>query len=1013
MLPDDWVGNPKVILAGPPGSGKTRRLIDFFNGARKNWRESSVLFIVPDSGAREHVRDIIARNPPPDLPHAFCDNGIHSLQSLVRWYAGSSTAGISHIRVLITKWIDDGKFDLDRYTVLNTPGGRNSLARAINSIRSNDHSHASIKDIPASILPKDSPLKIGMALWDEWLKDSGKSDDRDILLDAIEKTSEKTWDIVLIDGFTEFRPLQWKLIENIVEKTERAAVAIDPGQIPSHELYKKFIDIGFDAVELDPGSRWENCADLSWLADVELWEIHSCKPDSCPEKPSPERLKIIRAGNPQIEASQIAREVSRCIDGGYSYGDIAILAPSLVSMYPALQSEFSHARIPIRFFLEIPLAETGPGMFLNRVLAILCGDWDDNSVCELLSSPMSGITDEDVSNARYVTSSKYRLGNLDAWLRWAGTDAGEKTKGLFGSLSTLITNEDIDPIKFTKLLIETIAQSIRESWRRFPDDLIADEGWAWRAVGSCLTRSAMIFKDIFSTSSPAKIAAFLRSELEQAKGKPLDRRQNCVNAVTLLGARTWGVKVAMVCGLSRNYFPHKPSKNPFLPDQLRKILDPPLPTYDELKEREEALFRIASTRASDRLVISWSANDSSGSPQLPSCPVEKCIDWILDGETPETIEHDPPKSLSEAVFGSDIASLALENHLDDSNLISSLSEKTGHRFENSVRDEHFENPVIHQRKNLVRAALGSLEKPISPTDLNNLAQCPYRFFAKRVLGLKNPDRDKVRNGFDNLQWGSIAHDALSEWSRGGKTDDFEPLVRKAFSKCRELTRDSLSEARIGQIVDVLNRFAEFESDYWPDGFTQVESELVFDTSERRERMKCAKGYDPVEFQINEELMMILSGRIDRLDLKDEKYAMVSDYKRSSGAGKTELEKGNELQLAGYIALVRKGLGYDVALACFLPLKKIDGQKKGDVITDTDLLDKTESGFFKTVDDLTIDGHLEAAKNRIADLVGKLSTGDITPNPTTENKCGRKCDYHDLCRFKFSGDEGSSDDGGET
>ncbi|MCX6647153.1 MAG: PD-(D/E)XK nuclease family protein [bacterium] len=1011
MLQDIGKTNQKIILSGPPGSGKTRRLIEYFNDARKSGREDHVLFIVPDSGAREHLRDIIARNTPDGIPSTFCDKGIQSLQSLIMSLAGSESAGDTHLRAMIEKWIGEKKFDAENNPILKTSGGRDSLARAIGTLRSYGQTVESIKSIPAAILSKDSPLMRGMALWEEWLEDSGRTDERDIIESAMSKVSAATWDMVLIDGFTEIKPLQWKLIRKIIENANKVAVAIDPDQIPSRELFDKFPGLGFEEVKLEPGCRWKNCDDLRWLAEVGLWEIHACRPDSCPEKPFSEHLKIIKAGNPAIEASQLAREVARCIADGYEYRDIAILAPSLGSMYEVIMSEFSRAGIPVRFFITHSLTGTGPGIFVSQLLSMMDGDWDDEIFCALLSNPISGIPKEDASKAIEATCSKYRLGSVDAWINWAKKNTSELTVEFLERFSGLVRYQKIEPENFANQIISIAVQAVRQSWREFPDEFIANEGWAWRAIESNLTQSAKVFSEVFPTSPPSKIAEFLKSELESAKGKPLDRRGNCVNAVTLLGARTWGVKVAMVCGLSGNYFPHKPSRNPFLPDHLRIALDPPLPKYDELRERELALFRIAATRASERLIISWSAEDSSGSPQLPSGPVEKCVEWILDGKMPETVEHNPPKSLDEAVFVSDVASLALENRIDDPGLISRLEDKLKHRIVDPITDEHYEIPLMHEANKLVNAATGSLDRPISPTDLNHLSQCPYRFFAKRALGLADPNRDKVQRGFDNLQWGSIAHNALSEWFREGKTGDFEPLVREAFKKQRELGIDSLSEARLKQIVDALNRFAEFEKNNWPDGFRQVESELVFDTPERRERMRCRKGYDPVEIRIDDDITLSLSGRIDRLDIKNEKIAMVADYKRSGGANKNQLAEGVDLQLACYIELVKRGMGFDVALACFLPLNRIDENKSGNVISDRDLSGGVGTGFFKPVDELSVDGYLEKFRERIAKLIKKLSTGDIAPIPTDKNKCGRSCDYHDLCRFRFSGDDDPDGGGG--
>lgn len=1000
----------KIIFSGPPGSGKTRKLIDIFNEARKEGREDKVLFLVPDSGAREHIRDIIARHSPADVPRAFSDRGIHSLYSYTKKIGGDPTAGKIHLHALINKWVDGNKINTVKNPVLNTSGGRIALERAISTLRSNGYNSGTFSKLPESVIGQNSVLLTGLKLWEEWLSETGKFDERDVLEKAVENADAEKWDTILIDGFTEINPLQWKVMERLIQTVENVAVALDPKQIPSKDLYNKFIHLGFKEDGLDAGLRWKNSNDLRWLADVESWDIHSSKPDSCQKNQDENRIKIIKAGNPRIEASQLAREVTRCIADGYEYKDIAILTPSLGKIHRVLKSEFSRAGIPIRFYLTIPLSETGPGNFVRQLLEIVGGNWDDRAVCSLLSNPVSGIPHEDSSRANYVTGTKWRLGSMDAWLAWADKNAGKPTREFLHKLAELSNKKEIDPVEFTGEIIRVAGDKIRASWKEFPDDLIQDEGWALRAVESCLAGSSSAYRDIHRVSSKDKLIGFLKTELSLAKGKPLDRRSECVNAVTLLGSRTWGIKVALVCGLSRNNFPKKPVKNTFLPDELRKNLDPPMPSYDELKDREEALFRIAVTRASDRITLSWPSTDSSGSPNLPSGPIEKLVEWILNGEEPKTIEHDPPGDVNKCVFVRDLASLALENKIDDPELIKSVSADLGIPLADAVNSEKYESVTIEDKEFLSRSATGSKDKPVSPTDLNHLSQCPYRFFAKRVLGLSDPNRDRVRKGFDFMHWGNIAHDALSEWFRGGKKDDFEPLVRKAFNKQRELTGNSVTEARIGQIVDALNRFAKFERDHWPDGFTQIESELVFDTPEKRDRRHKGKGYDPVEFKIDEDVTIFLSGRVDRVDAGEGNVAIVSDYKRSFKVDKY-LRKGLDFQLACYIELVKAGLGIDVAMACYLPIKNITAKGVGSVIFDPETDLNLDNSIFKTRDELLLDTHLGIVRENIAGLVGKLGGGKIDPIPTDHDKCGRKCDYHDLCRFKFSGDEGQSGDGG--
>jgi hypothetical protein len=180
----------RIIITGPPGSGKTRTLLDLFHDERRKGSEHRALFIGPDSGAREHIRDIIVRYSPDDIPRAFSDEGIHSIQSLVRKLAGTPSASPLHCRALISKCVDEGKFDTNRYQILNTPGGKNALARSVLTLRRYGHSSRSI--LPAIGNPKAGkhPLLAAIRIWGEWLESEGKLDDQGILKKARESAKK-------------------------------------------------------------------------------------------------------------------------------------------------------------------------------------------------------------------------------------------------------------------------------------------------------------------------------------------------------------------------------------------------------------------------------------------------------------------------------------------------------------------------------------------------------------------------------------------------------------------------------------------------------------------------------------------------------------------------------------------------------------------------------------------------------------------------------------------------------
>ncbi len=991
----------RVVYTGSPGSGKTRSLVELFNQARATGRERDTLFVVPDSSAREHIRDIIARYSPENVPAAFSDAGIHSLQSIIRKLAGTPSAGDSCARALLSAHFREHDSPGARRGILRTPGGIAALADAVLTLRSYGHTTESLRKAGEVFGPANSPLLVAMELWEGWLASSGNRDAQDVLVEASVSARDNRLHGVLIDGFTEILPLQWKIVETLVRNAEIAAVAIDPAHPPSSGLLAKFLEIGFNEESISRNNRWSGADDLSWLAKVECWDVHSDRPAACVPT---DRVKIVKAADPRAEAAAIAREVAACVRDGCKYSDIAVLAPNLSRFRPTLESEFRRAGIPIRFFLDKPLVGTSPGALLDAILTLICGEWSDESVLRVLANPLTGIPPSEVREAITQTRAKRRLGSKDAWLEWSKCPTSDLLRGI----ARATEKDSVDPVRFAEDIIDLLQDSVFAGWRETPDNILVEEGWAWERSQKTLRDSSRALAFASGRVATSEAAGFLQYDLRRAKGRPLDRRRDCVNAVTLLGARTWGVPVAIVAGLAREYFPHRHRPNPFLPDILRERLDPPIPTEEQLQEREAALFRIAVTRAHDRLVLSWPETDSEGAPLIPCGPLRKCIDWLLEGREPDAAEPGPAISPAKAVFPSDVAAIAISGGINDPDLLGELARRADRPLAHAVGDDCHESPMLSDGGVLVAAACGSDEKPISPTALNDLAQCSYRFFASRLLRLKEPDRDRVHAGLDYLQWGSIAHMALARWFRSGREAEFDELVHEIAAGLPELIPSSATEADLGRMVDALKRFAEFEKEYiLPLGFRQEHAELVFGFG--RDGGEDSKTLGRVAMEAGGYTLK-LGGIIDRVDIKDGPTALVIDYKRSGRDGK-RVFAGRNFQLACYIALVEKGLGLHVGMACFLPLLSIASKGAGKVIADAEIIPLLNEDAFNIKDSPTPEDHLAFAKSKIAELIEGVSSGAIPPNPADKGLCGSHCPYRDLCRFRFTGDEGMDEGGG--
>ncbi|HDS29805.1 MAG TPA: hypothetical protein ENN67_02050, partial [Firmicutes bacterium] len=313
----------RIIFSGPPGSGKTRCLIDIFNHARKEHREDRILFLVPDSNSREHLRDTIARFAPIDVPSAFSDSGIHTTYSLIRTIAGNSSSNPAHIRAFVDKWVKNVDLDSVLNPILQTPGGRSSLAGAINTLRSHGYDSAKLAYTGEDVVPLDSILLKAMKLWEKWLRDFNHTDELDILSLALDRREFPVWNTVLIDGFTEIHDLQWRIVQALIESSETAAVSLDPDLYPSGALLEKFKSIGFTEKKLNKSARWNTGCTLEWFSGINSWTVDSPEPEfPCPTS-SCDELLFIEAADPRIEAASIVRQITACVRNGFSYSEIA------------------------------------------------------------------------------------------------------------------------------------------------------------------------------------------------------------------------------------------------------------------------------------------------------------------------------------------------------------------------------------------------------------------------------------------------------------------------------------------------------------------------------------------------------------------------------------------------------------------------------------------------------------------------------------------------------------------
>jgi len=265
--------------------------------------------------------------------------------------------------------------------------------------------------------------------------------------------------------------------------------------------------------------------------------------------------------------------------------------------------------------------------------------------------------------------------------------------------------------------------------------------------------------------------------------------------------------------------------------------------------------------------------------------------------------------------------------------------------------------------------IATKRKKLSATGIESFLQCPFQFFARHTLKLRERPA-APRDRLDVLLQGSILHRALAEWIRTPLLGA-EVLEQVFDEECaqRRVPRTYRTEA---VRLELLRHFEMFLENH--------EVELAWKT----------RAEEKFEFALSRELT--IRGRIDRLEAGPKGQALVIDYKYSGQVRERveENESGSLVQGGLYLLAAERAFGLAPAGMLYCGVKKkvtwegwhaIPGLNVGEACTVERLRELAE-------------GAARAASEAHAAIVA----GRVAVHPADRKKCAW-CDYRDICRVE--------------
>lgn len=588
---------------------------------------------------------------------------------------------------------------------------------------------------------------------------------------------------------------------------------------------------------------------------------------------------VFAAPSLEREIEQIALRILEHAAQGREFREMGILLRVRNPYAGALETALARFGIPARFHFADPVSSHPAIQFLSGIIR-------GRDLLTFLRMPISGLGATPsgdkldfemreealpVASLDYFHSSRFPVGR--PILAAAGFEPA-----FFEFLKNRLTPADwAANLKTLRQLIPTpeitdqVDQTQLQIWR--------STAAALEAFANALDTTALAFNH----SQKISLSSFwpnVETVLSIDKLRVPDRRRNVVNVLDVYEARQWELPIVFVCGLKY----HRESE----------------------PEEEKFLFDLATTRATEKLILSYPLYNEKGDPTLRS--------FFLESEA-------PPRTLPRV-----------------------LPRRVG--------QGHAPSPIL--------AAPDVKQTTLSPSSIESFLQCPYQFFARKTLHLRERPA-KPRDRLDALLQGTILHEALA---RG----EFDQVFAE---KCREANIPVTYRTEAVRL-ELLRHYEAFLADrQWPFTWPSLTEQ---------------------KFKVVLTPELSISGRIDRLDTGPHNQALVIDYKYSAGAKIRQLKAnadGNLVQGGLYLLAAERAFGLEPAGMFFCGLRQsvtwegwhanIPGLALGE--------SRTPSGLRELI---------AAAEEKAIETFEQILAGNRDVRPSDPTKC-RWCDFRDICR----------------
>ena len=922
-----------MLLIGPPGSGKTHFVLAQIEAAIREGRADEARLVVPTASMARHMLHTLARRVA-----AVAGDTVATLADFVTRLTPEAREPSAALSAWLLEQVIEESGRAEFAALGDTAGAATAAARTMREFWAGGCDAARIAPLCSS--PSQQGFADVFRRYEErlgaleYVSPWGRFQ---LASAAIRSGALGGLREVYFDGFFHLSAGERELIRAVAETVEKPVVTLieDPrpgiGGLPVRRLEKVYRPVVVPTVS---------------EAATPMQEIE-------------EVARVILAGKAGGAGS--APELTAPEEGkGLSFADYGVVLCSPEAYAPIIRRVFERFGIPFRLRRAEPLSSNAAVRFLPALLRAAEEGFPAEETVEALRRPGCAAGDPAELDAFDFAVRRQLPGRGMGFLEQIAKPYPSVGRRLAELRETAAwPHESLPPAEWAERVC-----GFHRDWLRQAaiDDLASDEVshaasydqiLAWRAAAQAVTAfraAAEEAADLLSISGQTKasFSAYLQAldfVLHRNSTAASDNRRDVVQVLSIFEARQWELPVVFVPGMVEGQFPRRAERDLFFNEADRERLRRagiPLRSAEDRDAEESLLFRVASTRAREKLFLSHARLDEQSRPLLRS--------FFL--ETPK--ENDralPPVRLREP--------------LPDYTVPSTV---------------HLSSPELRQW-------VVAKHKSFSPTSLERFLQCPFQYFAQQTLGLEEPPV-APEDRLNALVEGNIVHRTMAQWSQDRSRPVLD-ILREVFEL--ECDHNGIPEnfrtlAALYHIEEDLTRFCAEETAGGIPGATDQGYEADFQYLAERD-----EGDN-----------LLIRGRIDRYEVFGDEFAFVVDYKYSRKERIHKLvqgyDEGRSVQGPLYLLGLERELGLRPAGMQFWGLRG-DVTRRGWIVEGRVPEGLVHRGDVKVTEN-AFRGILNQGLERAVDAMDKIRDGRIEVDPRDREECNSRCDFRDLCRIQL-------------